>query len=142
MDQTKQVKGEIVQRLYRSRSDSVLGGICGGLGDYWGIDPVFLRVILIFITVVTAVVPVALCYLIAWMIIPLAPVDYQGKVYARLFRSKHDRRIAGVCGGIAQFFNVDSTMIRLIVVFLGLVTAVVPMMMAYLVAWIVIPNER
>lgn len=131
-----------MRRLYRSRGDKVLGGICGGLGDYWGIDPVFLRVILIFIMVVTAVVPVAISYIVAWMIIPLAPVDYQGKVYTRLVRSKYDRRIAGVCGGIAQFFHVDSTMVRLIVVFLGLVTAIIPMMLAYLVAWIVIPNER
>lgn len=32
------------QRLYRSRDDRVIGGVCGGLGEYLGIDPVFVRI--------------------------------------------------------------------------------------------------
>lgn len=130
-----------MRRLYRSRRDSVLGGVCGGFGDYWGIDPVLLRVILLFFTVITAVAPMLVVYLVTWMIIPLEPVDYQGRVYSRLYRSRYDRRIAGICGGIAQFFNIDSTIVRLVLVILGLVTAVVPMVVSYIIGWLVIPTE-
>lgn len=131
-----------MRKLFRSRRDAVIGGVCGGLGDYWGIDPVIIRLVLVFSGVLTAVFPLAVIYLIMWVIIPLEPVDYVGRVFSRLYRARYDRRIAGVCGGVAQFFNIDSTIVRLIVVTLGLVTAVIPMMSAYLVGWVVIPQER
>lgn len=130
-----------MRRLYRSRSDSVVGGVCGGFGDYWGIDPVILRLILIFVTVITAFAPMLFLYLIAWVIIPLEPVGYEGRVYSRLYRSKYDRRIAGICGGLAQSFGIDSTVLRLVLVVLCIVTAVVPLALSYLVGWLVIPSE-
>lgn len=131
-----------MRRLFRSRQNSVFGGICGGFGDYWGIDPVLLRLLMVFLLVITVGLPMVVLYALAWAIIPLEPVTYSGRDYSRLYRSKYDRRIAGVCGGIAQFFNIDSTVVRLIVVLVGLVTAVVPMVVSYIVGWIVIPSER
>lgn len=51
-----------------------------------------------------------------------------------------DKMIAGVCGGIAQYLNVDATLIR--VIFLVLVLAgIFPGVLAYIVAWIVMPAE-
>jgi phage shock protein C len=55
----------------------------------------------------------------------------------RLYRSLQDSKIAGVCGGIAEYFNVDSTIIRLLAVltiFFGGGGII-----AYLVAWLIIP---
>lgn len=58
----------------------------------------------------------------------------------RLTRSMTDKMIAGVCGGIAQYLNVDATLIR--VIFLVLVLAgIFPGVLAYIVAWIVMPAE-
>jgi len=54
--------------LRRSREDSVLGGVCGGLGRYLGIDPVLLR--LAFVLLVFAGGAGILIYLIAWIVIP------------------------------------------------------------------------
>ena len=45
----------------------------------------------------------------------------------KLYRSSHDKMIAGICGGFAEMFSIDSTLIRLGVVFLGLITAIVPL---------------
>ena len=58
----------------------------------------------------------------------------------KLYRSSHDKMIAGICGGFAEMFSVDSTLIRLGVVFLGLITAVVPLVIVYIIAWIIIPE--
>ena len=58
----------------------------------------------------------------------------------RLYRSRSQRMIAGVCGGIAEYFNTDPTWIRLLFVllfFLGLGT----MALIYLIMWIVVPNS-
>ena len=57
----------------------------------------------------------------------------------RLYRSEHDRSLAGVCGGLADYFNVDATLIRLLFVILSLSTW--PGLLIYIVLWVVIPTE-
>lgn len=59
--------------------------------------------------------------------------------YKRLYRSRHDRMIGGVCGGLAKYFNVDPTLIRLLAV-VGLVIAG-GTFWAYIVMMIVVPEE-
>ncbi|WP_291314768.1 PspC domain-containing protein [Corynebacterium sp. UBA2622] len=58
---------------------------------------------------------------------------------ARLTRSLTDRYVAGVCGGIAQRFGIDSTLVRLGFVALSL-TGFFPGFLAYVVAWMVMPR--
>jgi phage shock protein C len=59
----------------------------------------------------------------------------------RLLRSSVDRKIAGVCGGIAEYLEVDSTVIRLICILLVFFPMpILPALIAYLVAWIVVPE--
>jgi phage shock protein C len=59
----------------------------------------------------------------------------------RLTLSQSDKKIAGVCGGLGEYFDLDPTIVRLTVVVLGLVTAVIPMVIGYLIAWMVIPHK-
>lgn len=58
----------------------------------------------------------------------------------RLRLSVRDRKIFGVCGGLAEYYNVDSTIIRLAWIVVTILTGVVPGVVAYLVAAIVIPK--
>jgi phage shock protein C len=60
-------------------------------------------------------------------------------VEKRLYRSEKDRIIAGVCGGIAEYFDVDPVLIRVLTVILFF--AGMFGFLAYLVLWIIIPNE-
>nr|MBP3259373.1 PspC domain-containing protein [Bacilli bacterium] len=57
----------------------------------------------------------------------------------KIYRSESDRRIAGVCGGIGEYFDVDSTLIRLAFVFF--VLAAGTGILAYVIAAIIMPNE-
>ena len=59
----------------------------------------------------------------------------------RIYRSKKNRMLAGICGGISEMLDMDPTLVRLGVVLAALVTAVVPFMITYLVGWIIIPDE-
>jgi len=61
------------------------------------------------------------------------------KVYRRLWRSRKNRKIAGVCGGLADYFKIDATWIRLIFVVLFLAGGAA--FIAYLVMWLIIPLE-
>jgi len=57
----------------------------------------------------------------------------------KLYRSGKDSMIAGVCGGIAEYFDIDSTLVRLLtVIFILLGGAGV---LAYIIAWIIIPKN-
>ena len=57
-----------------------------------------------------------------------------------LRRSRSDRRIAGVCGGLGTYFGVDSTVIRILFVLLALPGGI-PGTLLYLILWVVMPEE-
>ncbi|MFB0525784.1 MAG: PspC domain-containing protein [Phycisphaerae bacterium] len=59
----------------------------------------------------------------------------------RIYLFKKYKKIFGVCGGIGETYDVDPTLIRLIVVFLCLATAVIPVLLTYFVAWIIMPEK-
>ncbi len=58
----------------------------------------------------------------------------------KLFRSRYNRMIGGVCGGLAQYLGVDPTVVRLI---MALATFVGGMsLLVYLIMWLLIPDEE
>jgi len=59
------------KRLYRSSTNRVLLGICGGLGEYFSIDPVIMRVVVVAIIIATTIIPGVIAYFILGLIIPL-----------------------------------------------------------------------
>ena len=62
-------------------------------------------------------------------------------VKKRLYRSSNEKMIAGVCGGIAEYFDMDPTLVRLLWVVVSLITAVMPGIIAYIIAWIIMPEK-
>lgn len=60
-------ENEPVKKLYRSNSDKVLGGVCGGMAEYFAIDPLIVRLIWVAIGLMG---PGILLYIIAWIFIP------------------------------------------------------------------------
>jgi phage shock protein C len=58
----------------------------------------------------------------------------------RLHRSRTNRVLAGVCGGIAEYYGSDPTAVRLAALIIGLFTGVVPMVLVYIIAAIVVPD--
>jgi phage shock protein C len=59
----------------------------------------------------------------------------------KLYRSKSNRQLCGVCGGLGEYFNIDATIIRLILVVIGLCTAIIGALIAYIIAAVVVPEE-
>lgn len=60
----------------------------------------------------------------------------------RLYRSKKWKMIGGVCGGLAEYFDLDVSLVRLIFVAICLISAILPMIIFYIIALIVIPVEE
>jgi phage shock protein C len=60
----------------------------------------------------------------------------------KIYLSRTDRKIAGVLGGIAERFHLDTTLLRLGVIFIALVTGLVPAIFTYLIACLIIPTRK
>jgi phage shock protein PspC (stress-responsive transcriptional regulator) len=58
-----------------------------------------------------------------------------------LYLSKTDSKIFGVCGGIGQTYDIDPTLVRLVVVFLAFATAIAPVVLTYFIAWVIVPKK-
>ncbi len=59
----------------------------------------------------------------------------------RLYRSRTDKKIAGICSGIAEYLDTDPTVIRLATVVLALITGVFPFIIGYIIAWWIVPEK-
>ena len=62
----------MAKRLYRSRDDRMIAGVCGGLAEYFDVDPVIVRIIF-FILLLPGGLPGLLPYLILWIVVPEKP---------------------------------------------------------------------
>jgi len=78
-EQAPVVTGEVIteedrstdpRRLLRSRQDRILGGVCGGIAEYLGLDPLLVRAVWVFLTLITAIIPGVFLYVAALVIIP------------------------------------------------------------------------
>lgn len=59
------------KRLYRSRSNVMIGGVCAGLADYFNLDPTVVRLIFVLLALLGG--HGVLVYLILWLVVPLQP---------------------------------------------------------------------
>lgn len=132
--------------LRRSRVDCRLAGVCGGIARYLGTDPVFIRVAWIILSIVPGTILLGmLAYLVAWIIVPEAePGSEPAAVGARrLRRSAVNSTVAGVCGGIAEYFHVDPTAVRVVWVVLSIFPGVVVLgLLAYAMVWFIMPEAE
>ena len=60
----------------------------------------------------------------------------------RLIRSRKERMIAGVCGGLAEYFNMDPTLVRIIYVLVSILSIAFPGILVYIVLWLIIPEAE
>jgi phage shock protein C len=63
-----------MKKLYLSGSDKKLGGVCGGIGETYDVDPTLIRLIFVFVDLATGILPLLIAYIIAWAIIPKRPI--------------------------------------------------------------------
>ncbi|MCH9617116.1 MAG: hypothetical protein SP4CHLAM5_04680 [Chlamydiia bacterium] len=128
-----------MRRIYRERFDKKLAGVCGGLAQYFQLDASIIRILWVLLTFLSGGI-FLLIYLLCWLILPLGPKAYVVANYKRLYRSKRDKRISGICGGCGKFFKIDSNILRLIfvvVTFFSFGTMVV----LYIIGTYIIPEE-
>lgn len=97
--------------LVRNANDKILGGVCSGIAHNLKIDPSIVRILFALVTLGGFGAGV-LIYIIMWVILPVK--DLKTNVRKRLFRSPDEKVVAGVAGGIANYFNIPVWIPRVI----------------------------
>lgn len=155
---THESRTEVKRKLLRDPRHKMLGGVCAGIGVYLNVDATLIRLLWIFSLVFFGAG--LLLYLLMCLIIPNAKDEEdfemmdsrtQDTVFKRkLFRDVEHKAIAGVCSGIAAYFHVDVTWVRLLFVlfllpigfgfhhFWGIFSA--PILAIYVILWMVVPE--
>lgn len=126
------------KRLFRDGKRNILGGVCAGIAHYFGIDPIWIRLLWIIFTATFGAGFVA--YIIFWIVLPENNELEEKKTIKKFFRNPDDRVLGGVSSGIASYFGVDVTVIRVIFVislFLGGSGFIL-----YLILWIITPEAK
>lgn len=150
---------ETPRQLFRNSNDMILAGVCSGLANYLKIDPALVRIVFILLFSVLFWV-----YIILWIVLKKRPL--QSTISKRLYRNPNERIVAGVCGGIASYFKIETWIPRVLFIvplffnLLGLIhIPVFPwdrfsdnfevhwnlnfgVVIVYLVLWIVIPKAN
>ena len=205
------------KRLYKSRQDRIIGGVCAGVAEYFGIDPTIVRVLwalsiflggigILLYLIAVVIMPVnpehgpepsvrmdarkfwGLVFIVAGTIFLLDNLDFPvfrwyhwwehgswniampillivlglvlivshlrktnpaaagetssaGAGQKKLYRSIADRKILGVCGGMAEYFDIDSTLVRLLFVALT-ISSLGAGLLIYFILALVLPEGK
>jgi phage shock protein PspC (stress-responsive transcriptional regulator) len=97
------------KRLYRDEQNKVLGGVCSGIANYFGIEPLIVRILWFFLIGVNI-----LGYLILWIAVPSTSIKEVGGVRKRLFRDIENKVIGGVAAGLSKYFGIQVWIVRIL----------------------------
>ncbi len=138
-DSIKIEKGPDMKKVYRISKEKKIAGVCAGLGEYFNLDPVLLRALFIILTFVGGMG--ILAYIIMWIVLPVQDQERNAIVTTkRLYLSTVNKKIAGVCGGLGEFFDLDPVFFRvgfLVLVFLGGAG-----ILLYIILWMIVPRKE
>jgi phage shock protein PspC (stress-responsive transcriptional regulator) len=127
-----------MKKLNRFVEDRKIAGVCGGLGDYFDLDPVFFRLFFLLSLLFGGLG--ALVYLLLWIMVP-EKTGPQGepRPLKRLYLSSFDRKVGGVCGGLGERFEIDPVLFRVAFILLALACGLG--ILIYVVLWLLIPRS-
>ena len=100
------------KRLFRDENDKVIGGVCSGLANYFGIDVVVVRIIFVILGISFGFGLIT--YLVLWVALPSTASTVIGSIKKKLYRDSDDKIIAGVCSGIGNYFGVNAWIPRVL----------------------------
>ena len=131
------------RRLLRYPEQGKIAGVCAGIANYFDADISLVRLLWVVLSIIPgALIGGVVAYAAAWLLMSVSPAPAVPTSRERLVRPAADRKIAGVCGGLARYFHADPTIVRLAWVILTIYPcAIVFGVIAYIAAWIIIPAE-
>ncbi|MBK0404590.1 PspC domain-containing protein [Adhaeribacter sp. BT258] len=143
------------KRLYRDGNRKVISGVAAGIAAYLNTEPLWVRLTLLFLVIVIAPITaglsagfIILLYILCWIALPInydTPVGNHAysateTTSRKLFRNPDDKKLGGVCSGLALYLGIDPAMMRLIFL-IGLFAGGASLLI-YVLLWIVLPEAK
>ena len=138
-------KRQGAKKLYRDLKRKIVGGVASGIAHYFGIDPLWIRLIIIilFFNIIlgfelSSVIFIG--YVIMWIVVPGSDTLEEDKKIKKMYRNPEEKVLGGVASGLAAYFGADTTVIRLLFVlsiFLGGSGLII-----YIILWIITPEAK
>jgi phage shock protein PspC (stress-responsive transcriptional regulator) len=134
------------RKWFRFRRDRIAGGVLSGLAWYLNVHPALPRVIVLILVFGGLPVPqlsglVLLAYVAAWIIVPEIQPELEPEIaplVKGLYRPAKNRLLAGVCLGVARYYNLDVNIVRVVTVALAIAGGVG--ILAYVAGWLLMPG--
>lgn len=133
------------RKLYRDTKRKILGGVAAGIGYYFKIDPIWVRLLFIIPSVILSLllgigffIPIA--YIVLWIALPANPFLKEEENVKKLYRGKDGIVIAGVAKGLSIYLGVDVAIIRLLFVIALLLGG--PGFIIYIILWLITPKAN
>lgn len=100
------------KKLFRDENDKVIGGVCSGLANYFGIDVVVVRIIFVILAISFGfgIIP----YLVLWIAVPSSATTEIGSLRKKLYRDNDNKLVAGVCSGLGNYFGINAWIPRVL----------------------------
>lgn len=124
--------------LQRDMKRKILGGVCAGLGNYFNVDAVWIRLLFALLIIFTGVFLVV--YIILWIAVPASWDLDEPHTGKKMFRDPERKVLGGVAAGVAAYFGIDIAMVRILFVvslFAGFIGFFI-----YIALWVVLPEAH
>ncbi|GEM_PF-260444 len=136
----------IIKKLHLSTTNKQIAGVCGGLAETFGLDPLLIRLAFLILIFVNGIG--LLIYLMLLLILPRGiqnnkeEIDVTPKEEAarKLSRLNKGKMIAGICSGMERFFGIDVSLIRIVFVIVTILTSGFGILI-YIALWLLLPLE-
>ena len=126
------------KQLLRDQKRKILGGVCAGLGNYFKVDPLWIRLLFaasLFVYGVTALV-----YIVMWIVVPGSYDLDEPEFGKKMFRDPQTKVIGGVSGGVAAYLGLDIILVRVLFILLAFAGGLGVFL--YIIFWVCLPEAR
>lgn len=126
------------KQLVRDEKRKILGGVCAGIAHYANVDPVWVR--LLFALTMAFYGVALLIYIILWVAMPGSYDIEEPADNKKMFRDPEKKVLAGVSGGVAAYFGIDITIVRILFIVFTFVWGTG--FLVYIILWVILPEAH
>jgi phage shock protein PspC (stress-responsive transcriptional regulator) len=126
------------RHLMRDQKRKVLGGVCGGLANYFNIDALWIRLIFALLTFAYGIT--IFVYIIMWILVPGSYELDEPIVAKKMYRDPEHKVIGGVAGGVAAYLGVDIIAMRVMFIIFTVMGGLG--LFLYIVLWVILPEAK
>jgi phage shock protein PspC (stress-responsive transcriptional regulator) len=126
------------KRLVRDEKRKILAGVCAGIAHYINVDPVWVRLLFALSTAFYGIT--LIIYIILWIAMPGSYDIEEATDNKKMFRDPETKVLGGVSGGVAAYFGIDITVVRILFIVFTFAGGIG--LLAYIVLWVILPEAH